>query len=92
MHTLDPQSVPARRREARVRKYRGKLFVSNSVDAFELNDIAEFIFRQADGAQTLQQISERLAAEYNLPLPQAMAHTASALTELVSHAMLTVDG
>jgi pyrroloquinoline quinone biosynthesis protein D len=91
MHTLDAMSVAERRRETRVRKYRGKLFVANAADAFELDEIAEFIFRQADGTQTVQQIGERLAAAYDLPLAQAMADTARVLAELAEHTVLAVD-
>jgi len=89
--TLDPAAVAERRRETRVRKYRGKLFVANGVDAFELNDVAEFIFRQVDGRRSVQQIAEHVAVTYDIPLPRALAGTAEAVALLAGQAMLTLD-
>ncbi|MEN3304582.1 MAG: pyrroloquinoline quinone biosynthesis protein [Micromonosporaceae bacterium] len=89
--TLDPAAVAERRRETRVRKYRGILFVANGVDAFELNDVAEFIFRQVDGRQTVQQIAEHVASAYDIPLYRALVDTGEAVAQLAAQAMLTLD-
>lgn len=89
--TLSPTSVPRRSQTTRMRKYRKKLLVASGQHAFELDDVAEFIFRQVDGAATLRQIGERVATEYDIPVEQAMADAAEFLAELVAHDVLETN-
>ncbi|MEU9126698.1 PqqD family protein [Kitasatospora sp. NPDC048540] len=86
--TYDAQSVPARKLEARVRKFRGKLFVANASLAFELDEVAELIFRSVDGVATLQQIGEKVAAEYDISVAEAVSDCAELLAQLTENGMV----
>jgi pyrroloquinoline quinone biosynthesis protein D len=88
---LDPTVVPRRRRDTRVRRYRGRLFVANSADAFELNRTAELVFRHADGEHTLGQIAERVGQVHGLSAAVALAETSWVLAVMVRHSILTTD-
>ncbi|MFF2773865.1 PqqD family protein [Streptomyces sp. NPDC058052] len=83
-----PETVPRRKLEARVRKFRGKLFVANASLAFELDEVAEFIFKQVDGTATVRQIGEKVAATYDISADEAVADTLELLTELAGNGMV----
>lgn len=81
--TLTPERIASRRPDIRIRKFRGKLFVSSGANALELDEVAAFIFSQIDGVSTVQQIGERVAREYDVSVAEAVADSAELLTQLV---------
>jgi pyrroloquinoline quinone biosynthesis protein D len=85
---VDADSYPSRRLEARTRRYRGKLLVANTETALELDEIAEFVFRQIDGTASLRDIGRRLADRYGGDVADAIADTAALVAELVDHHIL----
>ncbi|WP_369173401.1 PqqD family protein [Streptomyces sp. R28] len=85
---FSPDFVPRRKLEARVRKFRGKLFVANASLAFELDEVAEFIFKQVNGTATVQQIGEKVAGEYDISSDEAVADSLELLTELAANGMV----
>ncbi|MEU7058738.1 PqqD family protein [Streptomyces sp. NPDC046197] len=86
--SFGPDVVPVRSLDARVRKFRGKLFVANASLAFELDEVAEFIFKQVDGVATVRQIGEKVAAQYDISVDEAVADCAEFLTELAASDMV----
>lgn len=81
-------SVPVRALEARVRKFRGRLFVANASLAFELDEVAEFIFTRVDGVATVGRIGEQVAERYGVDAARATADTAELLAQLRDEGML----
>ncbi|MGW7534889.1 PqqD family protein [Amycolatopsis sp. NPDC054798] len=73
---IDGDSVPRRCAEVRTRRYRGRLYIANTAQAFELNEQAEFAFRQVDGSATIQEIGSRLAERYRYAAVDAVSDTA----------------
>ncbi|WP_033438810.1 PqqD family protein [Saccharothrix sp. NRRL B-16314] len=88
---LAAEAVPRRALGCRARRYRGSLLVANADQAFELDELAEFVFRDIDGARTVHQLGERLAVRYDLPVDQAIADTADLVHQLVVHRVLDVS-
>jgi methyltransferase-like protein len=79
-----PNSIPQRRIDTQVRKFRGKLLVaSRNRQAFELSETAEFIFRQIDGKRTIQEIGGMVAEKFGAPLEMAVDDCAELIAELV---------
>ncbi|MEV8511990.1 PqqD family protein [Dactylosporangium sp. NPDC051484] len=89
---VGPDTVPRRRLGARVRKYRGKLFVATADRALELDECAEFVFRQVDGSRTVRQIGEQVAVTYGISLDRAVRDSAGLLVELAGHQIMDIDG
>jgi pyrroloquinoline quinone biosynthesis protein D len=75
--------VPHRCVEVRTRRYRGRLFIANTEQAYELNEAAEFVFRQVDGAKTVRELGRRLAARYRYPVEDAVSDTIELITLFV---------
>ncbi|AEV87117.1 hypothetical protein ACWT_6100 [Actinoplanes sp. SE50] len=86
--TLTAQSVVQRASGARFRKFRGKLFVANASLAFELDEIAEFIFRQVDGESSVEAIGAKVAAEYDVDVAEAVADSLELLSQLAQNDMV----
>jgi pyrroloquinoline quinone biosynthesis protein D len=82
--------VPRRRLDMRARRYQGRLFVANGAETFELDETAEFIFKQVDGEATLRQIGERVATRYGIDVSRAVAETAELLTQLETLGVIKV--
>jgi hypothetical protein len=80
---VSEDSVPHRSADVRTRRYRGRLYIANTDQAYELNDAAEFVFRQIDGRATVREIGVRLAAEYRYAAEDAIADTAELIGLLV---------
>ncbi|WP_328315971.1 PqqD family protein [Streptomyces sp. NBC_00388] len=85
---LEPGSVVRRRMEARVRKYRGKLYVAVQDQALELDEIAEAIFRRINGTSTLREIGASLAEEYGIPADVALADVTDFVEQLRGHGVV----
>jgi hypothetical protein len=78
-----PNSIPRRRVDTQVRKFRGKLLVAGrNRQAFELSETAEFIFRQIDGKRTIKEIGGMVAEEFGAPLEMAVDDCAELIAEL----------
>ncbi|GAA2422337.1 PqqD family protein [Streptomyces glaucus] len=87
---LGPDSVVRRRMEARVRKYRGNLFIAVRDQALELDEVAQAIFRRIDSTSTLREIAARLAEEYDIPVDEATGDTVDFVAQLVGHGVVEV--
>ncbi|GAA3229570.1 PqqD family protein [Streptomyces sp. XM83C] len=87
---LGPDSVVRRRMEARVRKYRGSLFIAVRDQALELDEVAQAIFRRIDSTSTLREIAARLAEEYDIPVDEATGDTVDFVAQLVGHGVVEV--
>jgi hypothetical protein len=77
------ETVPRRRRTAKIRRLRGTLVVSGPVDAYELTDAAALIFQSADGVRTIGEIGKLVADEYDVPLAEAVADANELITDLI---------
>ncbi|MFD2474345.1 PqqD family protein [Amycolatopsis silviterrae] len=77
---ISGDSVPRRCAEVRTRRYRGRLFIANTAQAFELNEQAEFAFRLVDGAATVREIGAQLAEHYRYAVADAVSDTAELMT------------
>ncbi|WP_433394305.1 PqqD family protein [Micromonospora sp. KLBMP9576] len=88
VQAVTPDTVLRRAPAARFRKFRSKLFVANASLAFELDEVAEFIFRQVDGTATVRQIGERLAAEYDVAVEEAVTDCGELLAHLAENGMV----
>lgn len=85
---IGPDTVPSRSLRARVRKFRGKVFVASGDHAFELEDAAAFLFGQIDGSTSIAEIGLRLAAEYDVSSEEALADTAELFCQLAEHGVV----
>ncbi|WP_341718654.1 PqqD family protein [Micromonospora sp. FIMYZ51] len=75
--------IPQRRLEARIRRFRGRTLVAVDAEAMELDEVAAFIFGQVDGATSLREIGERVAATYDVSVEEATTDSAELLAQLV---------
>ncbi|MFJ8011891.1 PqqD family protein [Streptomyces sp. NPDC096339] len=87
-HVLTDESVPRVDMAARTRKYRGKLYIAVEDRALELDETAESIFRKIDGRSTVRAIGEGLAAEYAIPVDDAVADAAEFIASLIDHGVV----
>jgi Coenzyme PQQ synthesis protein D (PqqD) len=78
-------SVPCRKYDLRVRKYRGKFLVATAGNAIELNAEAEYIFKHIDDSATLAEIAADLSGQYDVALDDALADVAEFITTLVAN-------
>ncbi|HET9081696.1 MAG TPA: PqqD family protein [Trebonia sp.] len=80
--------VPRRSLDARVRKIRGKLYVATGSLAFELDEVAEFIFRHVDGSATAAMIAGQVASAYGVAVQEAEADVLDLLGELAGQGIV----
>ncbi|GII77159.1 hypothetical protein Sru01_21410 [Sphaerisporangium rufum] len=85
------RSVPRVRDDVRVRRYRGRLLVAGPVDAYELTESAEFVFRRIDGRRTAGDIGALLAQEYDIAAAVAGQDVLDLLGELTVHQIIELD-
>jgi len=85
MNTPLPDTVPARALTSRIRKFQGAVYVMAGEQAFELDDIAGFVYRQVNGIRSLADIGAVLAQEYAIDLPEAIADVTELIVELAEH-------
>ncbi|MBM0201670.1 PqqD family protein [Micromonospora sp. NPDC051227] len=81
---MTPNTVPSTRLDTRWRKYRGKVFIARGDNAFELSEVAAFIYKSIDGSRTIRQLGEGLAAEYDIAVEDAVSDIEELLTDLVA--------
>jgi pyrroloquinoline quinone biosynthesis protein D len=79
---VNADDVPVRPVAVRVRRFQGSVLVGRADDAFELTESAAFVFRHVDGARTVRDIGELLAAHYDIDPAMAVADTAELLEDL----------
>lgn len=80
--------VPVRNLDIRTRNLRGKLLVALGATAFELDDVAGYIFRHIDGVSTMDEIAAMVAAEYGIPHDLALADSAEFVAGLQATGMV----
>lgn len=83
-------SVPRPNLASRTRRYRGKLYIAVDERALELDETAESVFRKIDGRATLREIGEGLAAEYAIPVEDAVADASDFIATLIAHGVVEV--
>ena len=74
------------------RELEGEMFVMSSANStlFTLNEVASLIWKSADGATTLQQIVEKICAEFDVEPFTALADAEQLVAELAAHGLLLV--
>lgn len=77
---------------ARVRKFRGRLVVAYGSAAVELDEVAEYIFRQLDGARSVAGIGDLIATEFAVSASEATADATDLLTDLAGRGMVVPLG
>jgi pyrroloquinoline quinone biosynthesis protein D len=82
--------VPHRGADVRTRRYRGRLFIANTEQAYELNEAAEFVFRQVDGSTTVRELGARLAAHYRYAVGDAVSDTIELITLFVERHVVEI--
>jgi hypothetical protein len=80
--------VPRRSPDARVRKIRGKLYVAAGSLALQLDEVAEFIFRQVNGSATAAVIAAQVASAYDVAVREAEADVLDLLGELAGQGII----
>jgi pyrroloquinoline quinone biosynthesis protein D len=88
--SIGPDSVLRLALAARVRRFRGKMFVATAEEAYELDSVAEYIFRLVDGKSTIKEIAARVAADFDVSLEQATGDAVELLQSLVEPGMVEV--
>lgn len=79
---------PLRKANVRARRYRGRLYLASADKAYELNEAAEYVFRQIDGSTSIDEIATRLAAKYQYAVADAVADTVELLVQLASRQVI----
>ncbi|MDX2292337.1 MULTISPECIES: PqqD family protein [Streptomyces] len=88
---LTGNTVPRRKLEARMRKYRGVLVVANAEEAMELDEVAEFIFKKIDGERSLAGIAGILSDTYDIETDEALADIIGMVGEFVEFGVVEAD-
>ena len=91
-HPLTVDSVLRTGKLTRMRRFRGKMFVATAEQAYELDAVAEYIFRQVDGGTTIAQIAAKLAADYEVSDEQARTDIVELLEPFLEPGILEVVG
>jgi hypothetical protein len=74
-----------------VRRFRGALIIARRDDGLELDAVAEFIFKRVDGETTVRDIGEQLAAEYDIPVDEAVSDSLELLGRLYELEMVRME-
>jgi pyrroloquinoline quinone biosynthesis protein D len=88
--TIGPDSVLRHAIQTRVRRFRGKMFIAAGEEAYELDELAQFIFGLVDGEKTVTEIGTRISRDYDVPVDEATADVAELLTPFAKAGMLEV--
>jgi pyrroloquinoline quinone biosynthesis protein D len=88
---VDTELVAQYSMDARFRKFRGKLLISNGEEALELDEVASFIFGQIDGERSVADIARILAGEYGISFEEAAADIADLLHQLADENVVTLS-
>lgn len=89
---VDAGAVPCRRLDTRQRAVRGRVFLAGprialglEETALELDEVATFIWRRIDGARSVRQIAEVVAAEYDADLETVTDDVVELIGEFLDH-------
>ncbi len=82
---LSSDTVPVRRLDERVRRHQGLIYLAGPQEVFELDEVAQFIWRCVDGHTSIAGIAASLAAEYGIDLDIATEDVTDLISTLVSH-------
>lgn len=85
---LGVDSVLARRRTTRVRRFRGQLFVATGTTAIELDEVGAFIFARVNGKASIAAIGAAVAAAYEVPVDVAAGDALELLEQLVAEGIV----
>ena len=89
---MEPDAVPARRLDARIRNLGGTLLVAGPREVLELSDTAAFVWSRIDGATTVRDLGAALASEYDVGIDTATKDVAELVEELVANEIATIRG
>jgi hypothetical protein len=87
---LNGDHIPVRDLAVRARSFRGKLLVASGPEAVELDEVGALIFRSVDGDSTMNEISAKVSAEYDVPPHVALADCIEFVTELRDRGLIGV--
>ncbi|RKR91081.1 pyrroloquinoline quinone biosynthesis protein D [Micromonospora pisi] len=87
---MTPDTVPSLKLDTRWRSFRGKVFIARGDQAFELSEVAAFVYKRIDGNRSIRQIGEELAGEYDIPVDEAVSDIVELLTDLASAGVIDV--
>ncbi|MFD4178042.1 PqqD family protein [Streptomyces anulatus] len=90
MIRVQATSVAERRLDVRVRNVRGVIRIAVATEAFDLSETAAFIWRRIDPTLTAADLGAQLAAEYDVPLDEAVADTVEILQEWAVHGAIEI--
>ncbi len=79
---LNGEHIPVRDLAVRARSFRGKLLVASGPVAVELDEVGALIFRSVNGDSTINEISAKVSAEYDVPQHVALADCLEFVTDL----------
>ena len=89
---MNPEAVPARRLDARIRNLGGTMLVAGPREVLELTDTAAFVWNRIDGDRTVRELGEALATEYDVGVDTATEDVAELVEELVANEILSIRG
>lgn len=81
--------VPSRNIEVEVRRTSKALYIARGTEHRELADVAAFIWRQANGRRSVDDIAEAVHAAYDVDLETARADVAYFVEELERDAFVS---
>lgn len=91
--TVSIECKPQRRVDVTVHELDDEALIydATTADTHRLNTTALFIWQQCDGQQDVQQIAQRLADTYDVPLESAREHVEKVLHELQNKRLIEDD-
>ena len=87
---MEPDAVPSRRLDARIRNVGGTLLVGGPREVLELTETAAFVWNRIDGDRTIRDLGAALASEYDVPVETATEDVAELVEELVANELIDV--
>lgn len=91
MNTLSTRAHPKARYTVRRRRYAETPWLVLRNQWYELDELADAIWRACDGAASVEQITRKVAAEHALPLGEALAAVVGAVVQFHELGMLDFD-
>lgn len=87
---IEPDAVPARRLDARIRNVGGTILVAGPREVLELTETAAFVWNRIDGDLTIRQLGQALADEFDVGVDTATDDVAELVEELVDNEILRI--
>lgn len=76
---IEADSVPRHNLEVRIRSSGGAILLARYDQAYELPEVAAFIWRRVNGADRVEDIARQVAASYGIDAGTALEDTADML-------------